>query len=70
MAKLLDEARRDDLIVRLPDGSEFLLMAVEDFDKELVQTRRNKSLMILLDERAKEPATVSLEDAKRQLGLP
>lgn len=70
VAKLLDEARRDDLIVRLPDGSEFLLMAVEDFDKEIVQTRRNEALMTLLDERAKESATVSLEDAKRQLGLP
>lgn len=70
VAKLLDEARRDDLLVRLPDGSEFLLVAVEDFDKEIVETRRNESLMTLLEERAKEPATVSLEEAKRQLGLP
>lgn len=70
VAKLLDEARREDLIVRLPDGSEFLLVAVEDFDNEIAQTRRNEALMTLLDERAKEPSTVSLDEAKRQLGVP
>ena len=69
VAKLLEEARRDDLIVRLADGSEFLLVAVEDFDKEIAQSRRNEALMTLLEQRAKESATVSLQEAERQLGL-
>ena len=32
--KLLDLARSDDLIVRLADGSEFLLIAVDEFDQK------------------------------------
>ena len=33
VAQLLDQARLDDLVVRLPDGSEFLLIALDEFDQ-------------------------------------
>ncbi len=66
---LLDEARRDDIIVRAPDGSEFMVTAVEDFEREIVATRRNAKMMAVLDERAKQEETVSLDEVKRQLGL-
>jgi hypothetical protein len=69
VASLLDQARNDDLIVRLPDGSEFLLVAIDDFDQEIVRTRNNPRLMALLDARAKETATVSLDEVKRRLGM-
>ena len=69
VARLLDQARNDDLIVRLPDGSEFLLVAIDDFDQEIVRTRNNPRLMALLDARAKETATVSLDEVKRRLGM-
>ena len=69
VARLLDQARHDDLIVRLPDGSEFLLVAIDDFDQEIVRTRNNPRLMALLDARAKETATVSLDEVKRRLGV-
>lgn len=68
VARLLDQARNDDLIVRLPDGSEFLLVAIDDFDQEIARTRNNPRLMVLLDARARETATTSLDEVKRRLG--
>ena len=70
---LLEQARDEDLIVRAPDGTEFLLSAVDDFDFEVVRTRQNTRLMAYLDDvarRARETGTgIPLEEAKRQLGL-
>jgi hypothetical protein len=66
---LLDQARDEDVIVRMDDGSEFLLSAIDDFDHEIAQTRRNEKLMTLLDERARQTQTIPLEDVKRELGF-
>jgi hypothetical protein len=67
--ELLDQAREDELLVRTADGSEFLLSAVDEFDQEIARTRQNAKLMALLDERAKQPKTIPLDEVKRQLGL-
>jgi hypothetical protein len=69
IAKLLEQARQEDLIVRLADGSEFLVVAVDDFDHEVAATRRNEKLMAFLDARAQQTQTTSLEDVRQQLGL-
>jgi hypothetical protein len=66
---LLDQARTEDIIVRLADGSEFILAAIDAFEDEIVQTRKNAALMALLAERAQEPAIIALEDLKTELGL-
>jgi hypothetical protein len=66
---LLDQARDDELLVRTADGSEFLLTAIDEFDREIARTRRNARLMALLDERAKQSKTIPLDELKRQLGL-
>ena len=69
---LLDEAREEDVVVvRSPDGTEFLLTAVgpDDFDREVARTRQNEKLMALLDQRARQPATIPSEDVKRMPGL-
>ena len=66
---ILEQARQDDLIVRSPDGTEFLLSAVDDFDRELALTRRNERLMQLLDIRARQTDAVPLDEVKRQLGM-
>ena len=66
---LLDRARDEDVIVRLSDGSEFMLSAVDDFDHEIARTRRNEKLMALLDELAGQTRAIPLEEVKRQLGL-
>ena len=69
IANLLDQARVDDIVDRVADGSEFLLVAVDDFDSEIARTRANPRLMALLESRAKQTTTISLEEAKRRLGL-
>jgi hypothetical protein len=69
VADLLDQARTDDLVVRLADGSEFLLVAIDDFDREIARTRANPKLMALLEARAKQSATIPWEEVKRQIGL-
>ena len=66
---ILEQARREDLIVRSSDGSEFLLTAVDEFDRELGLTRRNEKLMDFLEQRARQTQTVPLDEVKRQLGL-
>jgi hypothetical protein len=43
--------------------------AVDDFDQEVARTRRNEKLMALLDTRAKQTETVTLDEVKRQLGF-
>jgi hypothetical protein len=55
--------------VRAADGTKFMITAVDDFDEEIVRTRRNAKLMALLDERAKQTETIPLSEVKRQLGL-
>lgn len=66
---LLQRAHRENVILRSADGDEFILAEIDDFSREIELTRQNKQLMKLLESRAKKKATVSLEDAKRQLGL-
>lgn len=69
MARLLDAARQDDLVVRLADGSEFLLIAIDEFDQEIARTRENPRLIALLEARAAQTDTVSLDEVKRRLQL-
>lgn len=66
---LLKRARQENLVLRSAEGDEFLLAELDDFDREIELTRENKQLMKLLDERAKEKATVSLQEAKKRLGI-
>jgi len=61
IAGLLEQARNDDIVVRLPDGSEFLLVAIDDFDREVARSRANPQLMALLEARARQRETVPLE---------
>lgn len=69
VAGLLDQAREDDLVVRLADGSEFMLVAVDDFDQEVARTRANEQLMKLLDSRAQQTNLIPLDEVKRRFGV-
>ncbi len=66
---LLDEARQEDVLIRLADGTEFYLSVVEDFDREVARTRQHAKLLAFLEERGKQPATKPLADVKSELGL-
>ena len=57
------QARHDDLIVRLADGSEFLLVAIDDFDREIARTRANPRLMALNCRHLANPAMLPVIEA-------
>ena len=65
----LKRARRENVILGSPDGDEFILAEIEDFNREIELTRQNKALMRLLKARARQAETISLEEAKTRLGI-
>jgi hypothetical protein len=69
LTALLDQVNDEAVIVRLADGREFLLSAVDDFDIEIARTRQNAKLIALLEERAQETHTIPLDEVKRRLGI-
>ncbi|MDW8325413.1 MAG: hypothetical protein RMK99_02500 [Anaerolineales bacterium] len=69
LTTLLKRARRGGLILRSPDGHEFILAEIDDFNREIELTRQNKKLMKLLDERGKQTKTVKASEVRAQLGL-
>ncbi|MBI5652000.1 MAG: hypothetical protein HZC40_16410 [Chloroflexi bacterium] len=66
---LLRRAKRGGLILRSPDGYEFILAEIDDFDREIELTRQNKKLMKLLDERGQQSKTLKAAVVRAQLGL-
>ena len=66
---LLKQARRENLIIKSPDGCEFILAEVDDFNREIELTRQNKKLMEFLDLRARQAKTIPLKEVKVKLGL-
>ena len=66
---LLKRARRENVVLRSPEGDEFILAEIDDFNREIEVTRQNKRLMKLLEARAKQKITFSLEETKQRLGL-
>lgn len=66
---LLKKAQRENLVIRSPEGREFILAELEGFSREIELTRGNKQLMELLDRRARQTETVPLQEARVRLGL-
>ena len=66
---LLKRARRENVILRSAEGNEFVLAEIDDFNREIELTRQNKPLMKLLQLRAKQKTTISLDKTKQRLGL-
>jgi hypothetical protein len=67
LQSVLTREQIDPVVVRTPDGTEFLLTTIDDFDLEVARTRANDELMSLLEQRASEPATVTLEEIRQRL---
>ena len=66
---LLKQAQHTNLILRTADGFEFILAGIDDFNREIELTRKNKKLMAFLDSRARETKTISSADVRIRLGL-
>jgi hypothetical protein len=66
---LLKQARRQNLILRSPEGHEFILAELDDFNREIELTPQNKQLVDMLVQRAKQTKTIPLKEAKAQLDV-
>lgn len=66
---VLRQARLENLILRTADGAEFVLAEIDDFDREIAVTRKNKALMRFLDARARDSKRVTVDQVRRRLGL-
>ena len=64
---LLQQAKNKNVILRTTDGREFILAEVNDFDREIELTRRNKKLMKFLEKRARETKTIPAAEARARL---
>ena len=53
--KVLRQAREENLILRAADGTEFVVVEINDFDREIETTRENKELLKFLTARARDP---------------
>lgn len=66
---LLDQARQENLVLASAGGSQFVLAAINHFDRRIDLRRQNEELLELLDQHGREPPTITLKEAKAQLGL-
>jgi hypothetical protein len=65
----LSLAERDNLVLRTPEGREFVLAEIEDFDREVHLSRDHAALSQLLDERRRESGRFTLDQVRERLGL-
>ena len=66
---LLELAGEGALILRTPDGREFVLAEADDFDKEIELVRQNQELMQFLEQRSRETKTYTLDQVREKLNL-
>ena len=67
LAKLLELAGEENIVLKTPEGREFFLAEMDDFSGEISRTRQNKELMQLLDDRSRETATFTLSEVREDL---
>ncbi len=69
LQELLRLASEDNVTLRTPEGRLFILVELDDFEREIELTRQNRELMELLDQRSAETKTYTLDEAREKLGL-
>ena len=69
LSEVLQFADEGAVMLRTPDGREFLVAEVDDFEIEISRVRQNEELMQFLAERSKETKTYSLSEARKLLDL-
>jgi len=67
LSEVLELAENENVIVRTPEGREFVVAEIDDFEKEVAAAARNPELTKLLSERSAEKARLSLDEVKRRL---
>ncbi|MBN2580944.1 MAG: hypothetical protein JXB10_18305 [Pirellulales bacterium] len=69
LSELLALAHSGNLLLRAPDGKEFLLAKVDDLALEVEMIRQQPELMEFLSQRSREESRSSLRQVREKLGL-
>ncbi|MBI2927936.1 MAG: hypothetical protein HYY24_19785 [Verrucomicrobia bacterium] len=69
LEELLKLAGKTNVVLKSPEGREFMLAEVDEFAREVELLRRSKSFRAFLAKRSAEPANISLAEVKRRLGI-
>lgn len=65
--EILSQADEDTIIIRTPEGREFVLAAVDNFAQEVALVGKNEELMDFLAQRSKETKRYTLSQVREQL---
>ncbi len=57
------------MIINAPQGKQFVLAELDDFELEVEQLKNSKEFMAFVDQRSSERSTTSIEDLQRELGI-
>lgn len=68
LPEVLELAGHDNVILRTPEGREFVLAEIDDFAQEVALVRQHDALMRFLDERSADTTRHTLDHVKQQLG--
>ena len=69
IVELMELAQEDTLILKKSDGTEFVLSVIDDFATEVEVLRQNEEFMEFLAQRSRSTKRLSLEEARRRLGI-
>ena len=69
ISELLELAENDSVIIKKADGREFVLSVVDDFAAEVQALQENQEFMDFLARRSQSDQRVSLEEARKRLGI-
>ena len=67
LVEVLNLAGEDNVILRTPEGRQFLLAEIDDFADEIAKVVQNESLMQLLAERSKDTTRIPLSQMHEEL---
>jgi len=67
LAEVLKLAGEEHLVLKTPEGQEFLVAELDDFAQEVALVRPNEELMQLLAERSMEPGKYTLKQVREKL---
>jgi hypothetical protein len=69
LTELLDLAEEESVLLKTPEGREFILSEVDDFDAEIEAVSQSRELMEYLDERWREQETYTIDEVRKKLEL-
>lgn len=67
--ELIELAEQETLLLKKPNGTEFVLSIVDDFATEVEALRQNEEFMEFLAQRSRSTKRLSPEEARRRLGI-